>query len=99
MVLYPQPTDVQQFEIDYANHLLLFHERNGIPATEKPYKVMKFLPTPHGEASFYQMFTLTFESAEELNATMSSHPMQEIAADANRISTGGAPTILIGNIS
>jgi hypothetical protein len=27
MVLYPQPANVQQFEVDYAGHLLLLHEK------------------------------------------------------------------------
>ena len=97
MVLYPQPADVQQFENDYASHLALFHEKTGMPATVKPYTVTKFLPTPHGPAAFYQMFTMPFESPEALQAAMSSAGMQEVAADANRISTGGAPTILIGS--
>lgn len=39
---------------------------------------------------------MPFESAEALEQAMSSSGMQEVAADANRISTGGAPTILIG---
>jgi len=97
IVLYPQPTNVQQFEADYVNHLTLLHEKTGIPATVKPYTVTKFLPTPQGTPLFYQMFTLPFESPEALQATMLSTGMQEVAADANRLSTGGAPTILIGS--
>jgi hypothetical protein len=34
---------------------------------------------------------------EILQAAMSSPAMQEVAADANRISTGGPITVLIGN--
>lgn len=97
MVLYPQPTDVQQFETDYANHVALLHEKTGIPVDVKPYTITKFLPTPHGAAAFYHMFAMPFESPEALEATMSSPAMAEIAADANRISSGGAPVILIGN--
>ena len=40
---------------------------------------------------------MPFESQEALDATMASIGMQEVAADAHRISTGGAPTILVGN--
>jgi hypothetical protein len=47
--------------------------------------------------AFYQLFTMPFESQEALHAAMSSAGMQEVAADATRISTGGALTILIGN--
>ena len=97
IVLYPQPTDVQQFEAAYAKHVLLLHEKTGIPTTVKPHTVTKFLPTPEGITPFFQMFTMPFESPEALQAAMSSEGMQEVAADANRISTGGAPTILIGS--
>jgi len=97
IALYPQPTDVKQFEADYADHLVLLHEKTGIPADARPYTVTKFLPTAEGPPAFYQMFMLPFESAEALEAAMSSAGMQEVAADANRISSGGAPTILIGN--
>lgn len=97
IVLYPQPTNVQQFEADYASHLALLHEKTGLPITAKPYTVTKFLPTPDGTQSFYQMFTMPFESPEALQSAMESAGMQEVAADANRISTGGLPTILIGS--
>jgi len=97
MVLYPQPNDVVQFETDYSNHLALLHDKTGIPASAKPYTVTKFLPTPEGAAPFFQMFKMPFDSAESLQAAMSSPGMQEVAADANRISSGGAPVILIGS--
>ena len=98
MVLYPQPPNVQEFEAAYANHLLLLHEKTGIPTTVKPYTVTTFLPAPDGTpASFFKMFTMPFESPEALQAAMSSEGMQEVGADATRISTGGAPVILIGD--
>ena len=97
LVLYPQPTDVQQFEADYVKHLELLHEKAGIPANVKPYTVTKMLPTPEGPPTYYQLFSLPFESPEALQAAMSSMGMQEVGADAARISTGGAPVILIGN--
>jgi uncharacterized protein (TIGR02118 family) len=96
-VLYPQPVDAQQFESDYLNHIALFHEKTGIPTTVIPYTVTKFLSTPEGAAHYYQMFSMPFDSMEILQATMTSPEMQEIAADANRISTGGPITVLIGN--
>jgi len=40
---------------------------------------------------------MPFESMEILQAAMSLQAMQEVAADANRISTGGPITVLIGN--
>ena len=96
IVLYPQPTNVEKFKADYAAHIKLFHQKTGIPVDVKPYTVTKFLPSPDGNPTYYQMFTMPFDSPEALNEAMSSPGMQEVAADANRISTGGAPTILTG---
>lgn len=96
LVLYPQPTDIQQFEADYIAHLNLLHEKAGIPTDQKPYTITKMLPTPEGPPPFYQLFTLPFPSQEALQAAMASPGMQEVGADANRISTGGAPVMLIG---
>jgi len=99
IVLYPQPTDVAKFESDYTAHIKLLHDKTGIPNDVKPYTVTKFLSGPEGNPPFYQMFTMPFDSPEALNEVMTSPGMQVVAADANRISTGGAPTILIGKIS
>lgn len=97
MVLYPQPADVQQFEADYIDHIALLHEKTGIPLDMKPYTMMKFFDSPEGPATFYRMFAMPFESMEILQAAMSSPGMQEVSADASRISTGGAPVIMIGD--
>ncbi len=97
IVLYPQPADVEKFEADYADHLRLLHQKTGIPANVKPYTVSNFLPTPQGISPYYKMFTMPFDSPEALQATMSSSGMQDVAADANRISTGGAITVLIAS--
>lgn len=98
-VLYPQPTDVEKFKVDYTAHIALLHEKTGMPLDVKPYTITRFLPGPDGNAPFYQMFTMPFDSPEALNELMSSPGMQIVAADAHRISTGGAPTILIGEVS
>lgn len=97
MVLYPQPSDATQFEKDYQAHLALFHEQMGIPSHQHPYTITKMLATPEGLPAYYQMFSFTFPSMEALQQTLSSKEMQLVAADANRISTGGAPVMLIGN--
>nr|WP_293845579.1 EthD family reductase [uncultured Arsenicibacter sp.] len=96
IVLYPQPADVQQFEADYVAHLALLHEKAGIPVSEAPYTITKMLPASAEAPAFYQMFELPFPSAEALQAAMASQGMQEVGADAQRISTGGLPVILIG---
>jgi uncharacterized protein (TIGR02118 family) len=97
MVLYPHPTDMAQFDNDYRDHLRLLHQKAKIPENARPYTVTRFLPTPEGHAPFYQLFTMPFPSAEALQQAMSSPEMQEVAADAARISSGGAPVILVGS--
>lgn len=77
----------------------MFHEKTGIPLDLKPYTVTTFSQGPEGNPPFYHMFTMPFDSQEALNEAMSSAGMQDVAADANRISTGGAPIILIGKLS
>lgn len=97
MVLYPQPKDKETFERDYVSHLALFHQKLGISQTgELPYTVTKFCAVGDEITKFYQLFTMVFSSIEELQHTLASEEMQIVASDAVRISTGGAPSILIG---
>jgi hypothetical protein len=96
MVLYPPPSNAEQFEQDYQAHLQLLHEKLGIPLDQQPYQVLKMLDGPTGPATFYQQFSMPFHSAAELKKVLSSQAMQDVAADANRISSGGAPLVLIG---
>jgi uncharacterized protein (TIGR02118 family) len=97
IVLYPQPADVEKFERDYEAHLRLTHEKTGIPPDMKPYTVTKMFSISPELPPFYQMFSLPFNSVEELQAAATSPAMQELGADAARISTGGSPVIMIGN--
>jgi uncharacterized protein (TIGR02118 family) len=99
VVLYPQPKDAHQFEADYAKHLEFFHEKTGIPKTEKPYSVIKFMDTPQGPPPFYQMFVMPFPSAEIMQGALADPGMQEVSADAFRISSGGSPIIIAGKVN
>lgn len=97
MVLYPQPNNVAQFELDYQAHLALFHEKMGIPKDVRDYTVTKMHDSPAGPAAYYQMFSFTFPSIDALQQTLASPEMQAVAADANRISSGGQPVMLVGH--
>jgi len=96
IVLYPYPTDTDQFNRDYQEHLKLLHKKMQIPEHVRPYTVTRFVEMPQGKPVYYQMFTLPFPSAEALQQAMSTQEMQEVAGDAARISSGGAPVILVG---
>jgi uncharacterized protein (TIGR02118 family) len=99
VVLYPQPKDVLQFEADYIKHLEFFHEKTGIPKTEKPYSVTKFMDSPQGPSQFYQMFVMPFPTAEIMQGALADPGMQEVSADAFRISSGGSPIIIAGEVN
>jgi uncharacterized protein (TIGR02118 family) len=96
--LYPHPTDIAKFDEDYKSHLKMLNDKTGIQPESNSYSVTKFLPGPGGEPEFYQMFRLTFDTPEAMNEVMSSEGMQEVAGDAHRISSGGAPIIMVGEV-
>lgn len=97
MVLYPFPTDVEQFEKDYREHIALLHHKMNIPTDVHPYTVTKIHSEPENLALYYQIFTMPFPSSEALQQAMSSPEMQEVAGGATRISSGGSPVILVGS--
>jgi uncharacterized protein (TIGR02118 family) len=96
IVLYPYPTDIDQFNRDYEEHLKLLHQKMQIPEQVRPYTVMRFGEMPQGKPAYYQMFTQPFPSAEALQQAIGTPEMQEVAADAARLSSGGPPVILVG---
>lgn len=97
IVLYPQPTDVDEFKRNYREHLTLLHRKMDIPdATDLPYTVTRFSSLDGEAPQFYQMFMMPFPSMSALQQVMSSEAMQEVAADTTRISSGGAPSLVIG---
>ncbi len=96
-VLYPYPLDTEKFDRDYQAHLGLLHARMQIPDHVRPYRVTRFMETPQGRPAYDQMLTLPFPSLESLQQAMGSREMQEVAADAGRISSGGPPVVMIGS--
>jgi uncharacterized protein (TIGR02118 family) len=96
IVLYPFPADIDRFNRDYENHLKLLHRKMQIPEQARPYTVTRFVEMPQGRPNYYLMFALPFPSAEALQQAFSTQEMQEVAADAARLSSGGAPVILMG---
>ena len=80
IVIYPQ-------SVDYEDFNLLYNKLN-ISQEVKPYTVTKFRNTPEGSPPYYQMGSMPFNSLEELQATLATSEMQEVAADVHRISLG-----------
>lgn len=96
VALYPHPTNVEQFERDYADHIKLMHEKLQLPYDVCHYQVTHFIETPLGKPMYYQMFTFFFNTVEEMQQGLSSPAMLALAEDAARISSGGPPVFLIG---
>ena len=88
IIIYPQA-------IDYE-YLNLPRNKMNISQEVKPSNVTKFHNTSEGSLPYYQMFSMPFNSLKESQATLAITEMQEVAADAHRISSGGAPSIMIG---
>jgi len=93
MVLYPYPSDADQFEKVYLDEHMPLAER--IPHVKK-FKATKVATTPTGDQpAFYRIAELYFDSQESLKAALGSEAGQAAAGHAVSISTGGMPTFLI----
>jgi uncharacterized protein (TIGR02118 family) len=94
VVIYPRPTDVEEFEHLYVTeHLPLAKEK--IKGVTK-FVATKAVGTPDGQpVPFYRIAELYFPSIEALKEAAASAGGQEAVAHAISISTGGTPIILI----
>ena len=96
IVLYPYPADVDQFDRDYEAHIKLLAEKSGPYGL--PYTITRIQAAADGsQAPYYLVFVASFPSMEVLQKVMSTPELQEIAADAVRISTGGLPVMMVGS--
>jgi len=94
VVIYPRPSDPEEFERLYLNeHMPLAKEK--IKGVTK-FVATKIVGTPDGQPGPYQRIAeLHFPSVEALKAAATSAGGQEAVAHAISISTGGTPIILI----
>lgn len=94
VVIYPYPSNVDEFESVYTNdHLPLAMEK--IKGMSK-FVASHVVATPDGsQPPFYRIAELHFPSMEALQQAAASAGLQEAAAHAVSISTGGAPHFLV----
>ncbi len=94
IVIYPRPTDVDAFEKLYIQeHVPLAVEK--IKGMTK-FAATKVVGTPDGSTPpFYRIAELYFPSMEALQTCAASPGMQEAAAHAFAISSGGPPIVLV----
>jgi uncharacterized protein (TIGR02118 family) len=91
VVLYPQPTDVAQFDKLYAEE--------HIPLCQEKLKGMKLAVThikasAAGDPPYYLMAEVWAPSIEALQGFLSTPDGQEVGANAFKISSGGPPAVL-----
>lgn len=95
IVAYPMPTDVAAFEHLYTTE----HMPMARPAFEAAGAtravLTKVTGSPAGAPAFHRIVEVHFPSLAALNAAAASKPAQDALAHACKISSGGAPVVLI----
>ena len=93
MVMYPPPKDVQAFERLYQDE----HVPMAVKQLAGKTKLVatKVRGSPQGKPAFYRIAEVHFPSLEALQACAASAGGKETLAHAAKISTGGAPVVLI----
>jgi uncharacterized protein (TIGR02118 family) len=93
IVVYPRPKDIEAFEKIYlAEHVPMAVERL---AGKTKIVATKITASPQGDPPFYRIAEIYFPSRSALEACAATLGAQETLANAAKISTGGAPLILI----
>jgi uncharacterized protein (TIGR02118 family) len=93
IVVYPRPKDIEAFEKIYlAEHVPMAVEKL---AGKTKIVATKITASPQGDPPFYRIAEIYFPSRSALEACAATLGAQETLANAAKISTGGAPLILI----
>ena len=78
IALYKKPADVEAFEQHYAQiHIPLVEKIPGIRKTEWT----RFLASPQGEAPYYMMYEMYFDSMDSYKAAMKSEENKAAGKD------------------
>jgi uncharacterized protein (TIGR02118 family) len=86
-VCYGQPADPAAFDEYYANtHAPLALKVPGLLS----FTTGKCRPLGRGEAPYYMVAQLGFETAESMNAALTSPEMASASSDVANFATGGA---------
>ncbi|HYM00969.1 MAG TPA: EthD family reductase [Blastocatellia bacterium] len=93
VVLYPRPTDIDAFEKLYAEEHVPMARKHLKGATR--FVPAKFGASPAGVAPYHRIVEIYFPSLEALQQAALSPGGQETLAHAAKISTGGAPVVMI----
>ncbi len=93
IVMYPRPTDVDAFEKVYQDeHVPMAVEKL---AGKTRFVATKVVGSPQGEAPFYRIAEVYFPSMDALQDCAASEGGRETLAHATKISSGGAPVVMV----
>jgi uncharacterized protein (TIGR02118 family) len=92
VALYGPPTDPKAFEEHYSGtHLPLAAKIAGV----KRFEAGRVLGTPDGgEAPYYRIAELWFDSQQDLQSAMASPEGQATVADIPKFASGGATVVI-----
>ncbi|HEX9461839.1 MAG TPA: EthD family reductase [Alphaproteobacteria bacterium] len=90
-LLYGHPADPAAFERYYASvHLPLAAQMQGIRRAE----FSKVIAPADGEAPFYRIGELWFDSIPHLQSVLATPEAQKVVADLPKFATGGVTTLM-----
>jgi len=93
VVIYPRPTDIDEFEKRYKEeHVPMAAEKL---AGSTKFVATRFVDGPQGPPQFHRMAEIYFHSLAALKACADSQGGKETVAHAVAISTGGPPIMMI----
>ena len=94
MVLYPTPTDVEEFDRAYTQeHAPMVNEK--VPNVTR-WTASRVVSNPTGDTPPYHLVAeLYFPSIDDLQEALGTEGGQETAAHAVSISSGGPPVLLV----
>jgi uncharacterized protein (TIGR02118 family) len=93
-VAYPQPTDAEAFEKVYSEE----HVPMAVAKLDGKIRIVatKIKASPQGAPVVYRVAEVHFPSMAALEACAGSPGGKEVLQNAIKISSGGPPTIMIG---
>jgi uncharacterized protein (TIGR02118 family) len=93
LVLYPTPTDVEQFDRRYEQEHLPMGKAALVGATGLV--THRILGSPAGKSPFSRLTEVSFPTLKAIQECASLPGAQKTLANAVEISTGGAPHFMI----
>jgi len=93
VVIYPRPQDEAEFERLYKEEHLPMAEGKLKGVTRLV--ATRVLSSPQGKVTAYRIAEYHFSSIDDLTKCVESDGGKEVIAHAAKISTGGAPILLI----